>query len=118
MSDIINALVHSYIDLWNDRDPGHRKDAIDALLTDDSLYTDPDWEAVTGPDAINTMIAQAQDKLGDLRFTLAAIINTHHDLVLFTWRLGLPDGSPPVATGYDIAEFGNGKIRCLYGFFD
>jgi hypothetical protein len=119
MTDATTATaIHRYVQLWNEHDPARRRAAFGELLNADSLYTDPDWEAVIGPDAINTMIGRAQEKLGELRFSVTAIINSHHDLALFTWHLGLPDGTPPVATGYDVIGFDDGgRIGRVYGFF-
>ena len=90
---------------------------IEELFTEDCLYTDPDWEAIEGRDATNTLIAQAQEKFGDLRFSVGKVINAHHDLVLFSWRLGLA-GDEPVATGYDTVSYRNGRIHKVYGFFE
>jgi hypothetical protein len=111
-----NDLVRKYIEIWNERDAIHRRAAIDAIFTEDGVYSDPDWAAVEGRDAIDLMIGQAQEKLGDLTFSLGEVINEHHDLMLFTWCLGQP-GESPVATGYDVARFEKGLIRRVDGFF-
>ena len=42
---------------------------------------------------------------------------THHDTALFTWRLGAPDSSEPVAIGYDTMEFTDQHIRRVVGYF-
>jgi SnoaL-like domain len=117
MTEPISTLIHRYVELWNEHDPIRRQAAAGDLLTENSRYTDPDWAAVVGSEAIAAMIGEAQQKLGDLRFTVATIINTHHDLALFAWHLGPADGTPPVATGYDAVQFERGKVCQVYGFF-
>ncbi|OUC98017.1 nuclear transport factor 2 family protein [Streptosporangium minutum] len=109
-------LAQKYIEIWNERDAGRRRSAIDAVLTEDSVYSDPDWEAVEGRDGIDTMIGRAREKFGDLAFSLGEVINERHDLMLFTWHLGRP-GEPPVATGYDVVRFEKESIRRIDGFF-
>jgi hypothetical protein len=111
-----NDLTRKYIEIWNERDAGRRRATIDAIFTEDGVYSDPDWAAVEGRDAIDLMIGQAQEKLGDLTFSLGEVINEHHDLMLFTWHLGQP-GESPVATGYDVVRFEKGLIRRVDGFF-
>ena len=118
MSNAIIELIQSYLDVWNERVRARRLEAIHALLTEDTVYIDPGSEAVVGPEAINEMIGQAQEKFGDCVFSIANVINAHHDLVLFTWHFGEPDGSSPAATGYDVVQFDNGKVLCVWGFFE
>ncbi len=117
MSNPTNELVQRYIQTWNERDGDRRRTAIAATLTEDSLYTDPDWEAVIGHDAIDALIVQAQEKFGGLAFSVGNVINAHHDLVLFTWHLGQPGASTPAATGYNVAVLDKGLIHRVYGFF-
>jgi hypothetical protein len=113
----MKTLVNDYLALWNERDDARRATAIAALLTEDSVYSDPDYAAVTGPAELNALVARAHEKLGDLVFTLGEIIGGHHDQVLFTWHVVPPAGGDPVASGYDVAELVDGRIRRITGFF-
>ena len=113
----MKTLVNDYLALWNERDAARRATAITTVLSEDAIYSDPDYAAVTGFVELNEVIARAHEKLGDLVFTLGEIIGGHHDQVLFTWHLVPPAGGDPVATGYDVAELEDGRIRRVTGFF-
>lgn len=104
-------LILSYLDVWNERDAAAREMLMKSVLTKDSVYADPDYAGLRGHAELSAAIGRAQEKLGDLRFTLDAVIGAHHDRALFTWRLGT------AATGYDVVEFTGDRIRCVVGFF-
>lgn len=104
-------LILRYLDIWNERDAATRETLMKSVLTDDSLYTDPDHEGLKGHAELSDAIGRAQDTFGDLRFALGTVIGAHHDRALFTWQLGT------VATGYDVVEFAEGRIRSVLGFF-
>ena len=104
-------LILSYLDIWNERDTAARETLMKSVLTPDSVYTDPDHAGLRGHTQLSAAIGEAQQKFGDLRFTLDTVIGVHHDQALFTWRLG------EVATGYDVVEFSEDRIRSVVGFF-
>jgi hypothetical protein len=104
-------LILGYLDIWNERDSVARETLMKTILTDDSTYTDPDYEALTGHAELSEAIGRAQETFGELRFTLGTVIGAHHDRALFTWQLGT------VATGHDVVEFADGRIRSVTGFF-
>ena len=111
MSTTTMDLILAYLDIWNERDTAAREKLMEPVLTEDSIYADPDYEGLRGRAELSEAIGRAQEKLGDLRFMLDTVIGTHHDRALFTWRLGT------VATGYDIVEFAGDRIRSVIGFF-
>ena len=117
MSNTVADLVRQYLEIWNERDDARREAAIKAVLTEDFVYSDPDYAALQGHAEITAAIGRAHDKFGTLVFSLGEIINTHHDTALFTWRLGSPDSSEPVAIGYDVMEFTDQHIRRVVGYF-
>jgi hypothetical protein len=106
-----NDLILKYLDIWNERDIAAREALMTSVLTDDSLYSDPDYAGLRGRAELSKAIGKAQQNFGDLRFTLDTVISTHHDRALFTWRLGT------VATGYDVVEFTGDRISSIIGFF-
>ncbi|WP_067827719.1 nuclear transport factor 2 family protein [Actinomadura kijaniata] len=111
------AVVRRYIEVWNERDAARRAAAMEAALTEDSVYSDPDYEGLEGHAALSEAIDRAQERFGDLRFELGEVLGAHHGHVLFTWRLGAP-GAEPAATGYDAAEIAaDGRLRRVVGFF-
>ncbi|MEV1177398.1 nuclear transport factor 2 family protein [Nonomuraea sp. NPDC049784] len=115
---MINDLIGKYLDIWNERDAAVRDILIKAVLTDDSVYSDPDYAGLRGHTELSEAIGRAQENFGDLVFSLGTLIGAHHDTALFTWRLGAPGSDTPVATGYDVVEFEGDHIRRMVGFFD
>ncbi|MEV0404127.1 nuclear transport factor 2 family protein [Actinoallomurus sp. NPDC050550] len=104
-------LILTYLDVWNERDTAARETLMKSVLTEDSVYADPDYAGLRGHAELSEAIGRAQQKFGDLRFTLDTVIGAHHDRALFTWRLGT------IATGYDVVEFSEDRIRSVVGFF-
>ncbi|WP_214326240.1 nuclear transport factor 2 family protein [Nonomuraea sediminis] len=104
-------LVEQYLEIWNERDAARREAAIEEVMTEDSVYSDPDYAGIEGHAALSEAIGKAHEKFGDLRFRLGEVIGAHHDTALFTWHLG------DVATGYDMVEFAGDRIRRVVGYF-
>lgn len=104
-------LILAYLDIWNERDASAREARMKTVLTENSVYSDPDYAGLHGHAELSDAIGNAHEKLGDLRFTLGTVIGAHHDNALFTWQLGT------AATGYDVVEFDGDRIRSVVGFF-
>lgn len=106
-------VINGYLEIWNERDADARRKLMESVLSDDSVYSDPDYEGLAGHEALSEAISGAQATFGDLRFSLGSVIGIHHGRALFTWKLGT------VASGYDVVEFeqGDGRIRRVVGFF-
>jgi hypothetical protein len=113
----VNDLLLKYLDIWNERDAAAREILIKTVLTEDSIYADPDYEGLSGHGELSPAITRAQENFGDMVFSLGTLINAHHDRALFTWELGAPGSGTPVATGYDVVEFTDRQIRSVVGFF-
>ncbi|KAB2351656.1 nuclear transport factor 2 family protein [Actinomadura rudentiformis] len=114
----INELVQNYLDVWNERDTARRAELMKTALTDDSIYSDPDYAGVKGHSELSAAIDKAQAKFGDLVFSLGTLVNVHHDKALFRWRLGPAGADSAVATGYDYVEIVDGRFSRVIGFFE
>ncbi|GAA0264045.1 nuclear transport factor 2 family protein [Cryptosporangium japonicum] len=115
MSDI-EQLVTRYLETWNETDAKRRRDAIDAVWSDDALYIDP-LAVAEGRDAIDATIAAVQTQFPGLVFRLAGAVDAHHEQARFQWELGPADGDALVV-GFDVAVFADGRISRVYGFLD
>ncbi len=116
MSDV-KDLVERYLAIWNERDAGARRAAVDGLCAEDATYTDPLVD-VAGRDAIDAVIGAVQQRFPDFVFRLAGDVDAHHDLARFTWELGPEDGEA-VVVGFDVAVLtGDGRIGKVHGFLD
>ncbi|MFF0772861.1 nuclear transport factor 2 family protein [Nonomuraea wenchangensis] len=114
----VTDLVLKYLDIWNERDAEARNALISTTLTEDSIYSDPDYARLQGRGELSDMIGQVQQNFGDLVFTLGKVISAHHGTALFTWKLSPPNTDTSVATGYDVVDFTEDRIRRVVGFFE
>ncbi|SEN83983.1 SnoaL-like domain-containing protein [Actinacidiphila rubida] len=115
MSDL-QYLAERYIAAWNATDPAARRALIGEVFADGARYTDP-LADVTGPDALDAVVAAVQAQFAGLVFTLGPV-DTHHHITRFTWELG-PAGGEPLVVGFDVAVTGeDGRIHSVLGFLD
>ena|SRR3982074_3380465 len=112
-----NAVVHSYIASWHERDPEARWELVAATFANDADYFDPLMSG-RGIDEIDRMIATAQQQFPGHRFTLAAGPDQTNDRIRFGWLLA-PSNGEPVAGGTDFAVLApDGRIQSVTGFLD
>ncbi|MET0235042.1 MAG: nuclear transport factor 2 family protein [Kibdelosporangium sp.] len=110
------SIAQRYIDSWNERDADKRREIIDELYTSDASFTDP-LVTVTGPEAIDQVLAGGQRQFADLEFTLGPV-DGHHDIARFTWFLGAPGAEEPIVAGFDVIVLSAGRIKHVHGFLD
>lgn len=112
-----DAVVDTYIQMWNETDPQQRRELVAQTVTEDASYLDPVMSG-EGIDGISAMIAAAQQQFPDHRFALHSGPDTHHDRVRFSWSLAA-DGGEPVAIGVDFATIAeDGRMRSITGFLE
>jgi len=113
----MTVLAERYMQAWNEADPGARRALVDEVFTGDARYTDP-LADVRGTEAIDALLAEAQQRFGGLRFRVSGPVDAHHDIARFRWHLG-PDGGEPIVVGFDVIEVdGDGRIARVAGFLD
>src|SRR5258708_39430725 len=66
MTDV-NTIASRYIDLWNARTPGRRRDILSQHWAKDAKYVDPLMSG-EGPDGVDARIAGVQQRFPDFRF--------------------------------------------------
>ncbi|MEV4319443.1 nuclear transport factor 2 family protein [Actinocrispum sp. NPDC049592] len=108
-------IAQRYIDSWNETDDAKRRLLVDELYTEDAAFTDP-LADITGPEAIDQLMAGAQGQFAGLEFSLGPV-DGHHDQARFTWFLGAP-GAEPIVVGFDVIVLADQKIKRVYGFLD
>ena len=110
-------LEHNLQQVWNQRDPAVRMQAIQQLYTPDAnLYHV--GSKVSGFEAINLSVTRVLESLPpDFEFTLVKPVIVNNDLCRAIWGAG-PKGQAPVASGMDIACLESGKIKSLYVFLE
>jgi hypothetical protein len=113
----MQEIIERYIAAWNEADPGRRRSLIDSVWAADGSYTDP-LADVRGREAIDAVIAAAQQQFPGLEFSLGGPVDANHQQARFSWHLG-PAGGEPLVIGFDVAVLGpSGQIGAVYGFLD
>ena len=113
-----SALIDQYLAAWNETDDAARRNLISALWADDGVYTDP-LASVSGVDAIDAVIAGAQEQFAGMQFVRGDVLDTHHNIARFTWELVPEVGAEPLVVGFDVAAVdSDNKITSVYGFID
>jgi hypothetical protein len=115
MTDV-NTIARSYIELWNERMPGRRREMLKQNWASDARYVDPLMSG-DGHDGVDALISGVQQRFPDFRFRLIGEPNGFGDHVRFSWGLG-PDGADSPIKGTDFALLQDGRIRSITGFLD
>ena len=110
-------IADRYLAVWNERDDITRRARIAQLFAANATYADPMMRG-SGVEGIDVMIKAAQQQFPGHRFSLHGTPDGHHDVVRFSWTLGL-DGAAPVAKGSDVAWVDErGRLLRVSGFLD
>jgi len=110
------TVANRYINLWNERAAGRRREILKQNWTDDAKYVDPLMSG-DGHDGVDALIAGVQQRFPDFRFQLIGEPDGFDDHVRFSWELG-PDGADSPIKGTDFALLREGRIRSVTGFLD
>ena len=113
-----NAVVRRYVEIWNQPDGAQRAKAAAALLTDDCRFVDPIAD-VSGPDALAAVIGGVHERFPGHQIRPLGEVDTHHDVLRFTWELVPDGGGESVVIGTDVlALTSDGRVSGVDGFFD
>lgn len=115
MTDLV-TIARRYIELWNERTAGRRRELLGENWTNDASYVDPLMKG-DGRDGIEALIAGVQQRFPDFKFSLIGEPNGYGDHIRFSWGLG-PDGADSPIKGTDFAVLKDGRIRSVTGFLD
>jgi len=117
MTTQAHALAERYIASWNETDALRRRNLIEEVYAEHARYTDPMVDA-SGWQAIDATIAGVQGMFPGHRFSLAGVVDAHHDTLRFQWHLAEPGAAEPLVIGFDVASLEGGRIRQVFGFLD
>lgn len=118
MAHDLAATVRLYDQVWAERDIGRRRELLDSIWTDDSVYLDPDVpKGIVGPDALVEYIEASFEQYPGLAITPISEVAVLHDRATYRWRASSTDD--PDVVGTDFIEFdADGRILRLTGFYD
>ena len=115
MTDV-NTIASRYIDLWNERSPGRRREILSESWASDAKYVDPLMSG-DGYDGVDALISGVQARFPEFRFKLLGDADGFGEHVRFSWGLG-PDGADSPIKGTDFAVLRDGRIQRITGFLD
>lgn len=114
MSDSIESLMTAnLLGVFNERDEGKRRAAIDSTYAADVRWTD-DEGVTTGREALEAKCVALQRSLGALRFVAAGPAHQLSGFGHLAWQLVDPSDGQPRMAGFDVALITDGVITDLY----
>jgi hypothetical protein len=118
MGHDLAAVVRRYDEVWAERDVARRREILDAIWTDDTVYLDPDVpDGLVGPDALVDFIEASFEQYPGLVITAISEVAVLRDRAWYRWRQTSTDGQ--AIDGTDFIEFdADGRIQRLTGFYD
>lgn len=112
----LEALITTYCAAWSEPDPGRRAQLLEEAWAEDGIYTDPTAH-MTGRKELVEHIGKVLARYPGGRVVRTSVLDTHHDMVRFTWKMVLADGNS-LPEGIDFGKLsGEGKLRRIIGFF-
>ena len=112
-----HALVTRYLEGWNVPDLEARQAHFRGIFVDDCTYVDP-LAALRGVDALAAFVDQVRTRYPGIVFVLGDTFEADASRARFTWHAMAPGVLEPVAIGFDVAVFEDGRIREVDGFLD
>ena len=114
----VNQWVIHYIACWNEHDAVKRRSLITQTWIDAGGYVDAHRNA-KGLEALDAMLAKAQETHPGFRVRLVSKIETHNSFVRFSWAAGGTDEAPLYLGGTDFVTLGDdGLAVSVVGFVD
>lgn len=101
---------------WNEYDPAKMRALVEAALTEDVEFTDPNYQIV-GIDAFIDQINEFRAGAGKVRLVPTSGVDMHHDRARYSWAVLQLDGTR--FDGFDAValDMKQGKIKRIDGFF-
>lgn len=104
------------LDVFNERDPQRRSEAIARTYAANVQWTD-DEGVISGHDALNGKASELQNTLHGLHFIMAGAVRKTRGLGFLAWKLCGSDGQA-VASGFDMAEISDDLILRFWTVLD
>jgi len=109
-------LIATYCRAWGEPDSVRREQMLTDVWAEEGTYTDPTAHAA-GRRALVEHIGKTLARYPGARIVRTSVLDMHHNMLRFTWRMILADGAP-LPEGVDFGELSSeGKLRRIVGFF-
>lgn len=113
MTTVITHLMEAnLLAVFDERDTQRRAAAIAQTYATDAQWVDDEGTAA-GHDQLDTKVFELQHKLAGLKFVKAGPVRQTRGLGFLAWELHTQAESV-VASGFDVAEIADGRIRRLW----
>ncbi|HZA00514.1 MAG TPA: hypothetical protein VE575_17275 [Acidimicrobiales bacterium] len=114
-TDVATA-ADAYLASLGETDATRRRELIERAWTPDGHFVDPLYEA-EGHDALAELAAGVIAHYPGHTFRRTSGLDTHHDVLRFSWEMAGPDGEI-VVTGSDVGRLApDGRLQEITGFF-
>lgn len=115
----MNTLPQCFSNLlaaWNEYDPAKMGALVEAALTGDVEFTDPNYQII-GIEAFIDQINEFRAGAGKVRLVPTSGVDMHHDRARYSWAVLQADGTR--FEGFDAVsvDLNQGKIKRIDGFF-
>ena len=111
------AVVDRYVAILNEHDAARRRALIADTFTEDATFVDPLMQS-DSHDGFDALMAGVQLQFPDFRVRLKGDVDSHHDVLRFTWEYG-PEGTDAIVAGVDYAVLSeDGRFKSVTGFID
>ncbi|MEM8707126.1 MAG: nuclear transport factor 2 family protein [Actinomycetota bacterium] len=113
-ADAPSVLV-TYMQMWNERDPDSIRDHLDAAVSEDCVWVDPQHNHV-GRDALEENVRGFRATFPNADLGVGSNVDGHHDRYRYEWVI-VNDGAL-LMRGFDVVTVNaDGLIERVDGFF-
>jgi hypothetical protein len=113
--DALTKMIDQYCASWGEDDAGKRAALLQEVWAERATYTDP-LAHVEGRSSLVTHIGAMRQQFPGAKIVRTSAIDRHNHCARFGWKLEQPNGSS-LPEGIDFAEFRDGKLQSIVGFF-
>jgi hypothetical protein len=116
MSDAaLEQMIDQYCAAWGEDDPARRASLLQDVWAERATYTDP-LAHVEGRNSLVAHIGAMRQQFPGAKIIRTTAIDRHNHCARFGWKLEQASGAP-FPESLDIAEFRDGKLQSIIGFF-
>ncbi|WP_367323334.1 nuclear transport factor 2 family protein [Streptomyces sp. HUAS ZL42] len=116
-----NELTDRYVALWNETDPGRRREEVPRLYAPDATYVFYRRDPIHGRAAIEAQMAYTQEIYAPMGYVFKSGHNAtgHHGVIRFSWVMVSSRTGEMEMAGQDVLVLDeDGRIRFDYQFHD
>ncbi len=111
----ISEVWETYRSCWNNSDSQRRTDRLNEIMTQDFEYRDPNIE-LKGHAQLSEYMEQFQSEFKGASFVVTDF-KIHHNRSMAKWNM-INEQNEVVGNGVDFAQYEDGKLNQINGFFE